>query len=66
MIDKQTWYTTKINEKGIEVIDLVMPVREVQKPIPENKNWIVSSTNNDLYPESPVERYDKNMHYMPD
>jgi hypothetical protein len=65
-MDKKTYYTTKINEKGIEVIDRVQPVREGQKPLPENKDWKLSPSNNALHPETPIARYDKNMRYLTD
>jgi len=60
-VKRVTWYTLK-GEK----IDDVCILREGEAPMPANKNWIKSPTNNVLHPESPIARYDENMRYLSD
>jgi len=57
----KTWYTVKDG-----MIDRVQIMRENEKPLPENLEWILSPTNNVLHNETPVERYDENMCYLSD
>jgi hypothetical protein len=61
IVKRVTWYTLK-DEK----IDDVCILREGETPMPANKNWIKSPTNNVLHPESPIARYDENMRYLSD
>jgi hypothetical protein len=65
-MNKKTWYTTKLNEKNEEVIDRIQILREGENPLPANKNWKLSPTNNVLYEETPIARYDENMRYLED
>jgi hypothetical protein len=64
-MNKKTWYTTKI-VNGVEVIDRIQILRDGENPLPANKNWKLSSANNTLHEETPVERYDENMRYLTD
>jgi hypothetical protein len=66
MQNSQTWYTTKIDANGVEVIDLVQKTREGEKPVPANKNWKLSPTGNTPHEETPAARYDENMRYLTD
>jgi hypothetical protein len=59
--EKRTWYTVKDG-----LIDRVQILRDGEKPLPENLNWILSPTNNILHSETPIERYDTNMRYLSD
>jgi hypothetical protein len=60
-MNKKTWYTVKDGK-----IDRVQITRENEKPLPEDKDWILSPTNNELHEETPIERYDENMRYLTD
>ena len=60
-IKKVTWYTV-VDGK---IADICI-TREGVKPLPENKEWIKSPTNNTLHMETPVERYDENMKFLND
>jgi hypothetical protein len=41
-------------------------LREDENPLPANKDWKLSPTNNILHEEAPVARYDENMRYLTD
>jgi hypothetical protein len=58
---KKTYYTVKDG-----MIDRVQILRENEKPLPENLEWILSPTNNTLHAETPIERYDENMRWLDD
>jgi hypothetical protein len=60
-MNKKTWYTVKDGK-----IDRVQITRENEKPLPEDKDWILSPTNNELHEETSLERYDENMRYLTD
>jgi hypothetical protein len=64
-MNKKTWYTTKI-VNGVEVIDRIQILREGESPLPANKDWKLSPTNNILHEETPIARYDENMRYLTD
>jgi hypothetical protein len=66
IMNKKTWYTTKLNEKKEEVIDRIQILRDGENPLPANKDWKLSPTDNVLHEETPVERYDENMRYPTD
>jgi hypothetical protein len=58
---KKTWYTVKDGK-----IDRVQIMRDDEKPLPEDKDWKLSPTNNELHEETFLERYDENMRYLTD
>jgi len=55
-----TWYTVKDGK-----IHRIQTVREGEKPLPEGLDWHMSPNNN-LHPETPIDRYDENMRYLDD
>jgi polyhydroxyalkanoate synthesis regulator phasin len=56
---KKIYYTTKLNEKGEEVIDRVQPVREGESPLPETKDWkLWNGTETLPAKDTPLTRYD--------